>query len=147
MSCFWQLICVSIWWPMNQFLFCYRVERLFYSPQIPSLRHLSWIHYTDRIISRNTEHYWPPYSHDLSPRSWLLLLGANHDSFMQALTFYSAWAKISVNNLEAKIVETGVRKMAISTKISAELCWRSLRGPRRGKNVQTFMKYSLLFIK
>lgn len=47
----------------------------------------------DRVIYRSTKHYRLPYLPFLSLQLWLLLLGTNHDSFMQLSTSYSAWSE------------------------------------------------------
>ena len=75
----------------------------------------------DRVISRNTEHHWPPYSPDLSPLDFLLWGQAlAHVVRCQPKTIDEL--KAIVNDFAVNLGEEKIRSMARLTRKRAELC-------------------------
>lgn len=75
----------------------------------------------DRVISRNTQHHWPPYSPDLSPLDFSFWSQAMmHVNQHNPTTIGEL--KLSVENFANNIEPEIIRKMARNTRKRAALC-------------------------
>ena len=80
-----------------------------------------------RIISRNTENHWPPYSPDLSPLDFSFWNEVNMKLRKKKLQTIAA-LKRNVEEIAAQMSEDQVRSMARNTRKRATLCARELGG-------------------
>ena len=77
--------------------------------------------YGDRVIFRNTEHHWPPYSPDLFQIYFPFRAKAmNHLCRRQTSTLHDL--KIIVDNFADNIDKAGVKTKVALTKRREELC-------------------------
>ena len=75
----------------------------------------------DRIISRRTEHHWPPNSPDLSPLDFSFWSQAMQEVYRCQPSSLAA-LKAVVEDFATNLEEDNVRKMAHHVKKRAELC-------------------------
>lgn len=77
--------------------------------------------FNDRVISRNTEHHWPPYSPDLSPLDFSFWNQAmEHLKICRPRTIEDL--KKTVEEFAARMPEDQLRKIARHTRKRAALC-------------------------
>ena len=75
----------------------------------------------DRVISRSTDHHWPPYSPDLSPLDFSLW-GQALAHVVRCKPKTIDELKIIVNDFTVNLGEEKIRSMARHTRKRAELC-------------------------